>query len=392
MAAFEPTVALAVLAVLAWTGCTPTNAPVDAAGGASRPHAVVLVLEGSAFRAAETRDEAVRVTSEHTGRPAHAIAEEPPIDRVVESAAAKLERAVARAARGEARNAACKKKGRAPATAIAERAETILRVRLEARTTSRPATDAERKALGGSGFVGMLSVVGLGDDTVYETKLDGTVERVTFPGQPTAARQRVRWTGRRLGGKDAAPPPTVREALAKALAAMPAPAAPRWDAVARGLVSGGCPVLGATVAETFLDGATKRRIRAAAVAALGPAPTAAPPVEIVTVVPDALPSDAAPEPVTTPADTAYSCTALCTMHMVELCNNDRTLWSQNGARWENTRCGVRRSEEFLASCYRMQWLSGTYEQSCIRPCETGEDGRIRLVAMLRRSGCIRTDG
>jgi hypothetical protein len=79
------------------------------------------------------------------------------------------------------------------------------------------------------------------------------------------------------------------------------------------------------------------------------------------------------------------------MHMVELCNNDRALWTQNGARWENTRCGVRRSEEFLAACYRMQWLSGTYEQSCMQPCETGDDGRTRLLAMLRRSGCVRSE-
>jgi hypothetical protein len=76
--------------------------------------------------------------------------------------------------------------------------------------------------------------------------------------------------------------------------------------------------------------------------------------------------------------------------MVELCNNDRTLWAQNGSHWENTRCGLRRNEAFLEDCYRMQWLSGTYEQSCIRPCEQNADGRMRLVAMLRRSGCLRT--
>jgi hypothetical protein len=75
--------------------------------------------------------------------------------------------------------------------------------------------------------------------------------------------------------------------------------------------------------------------------------------------------------------------------MVELCNNDRTLWSQHGSRWESTRCGLRRSETFLEDCYRMQWLSGTYEQSCIRPCEESADGRTRLLAVLRRSGCLR---
>jgi hypothetical protein len=154
---------------------------------------------------------------------------------------------------------------------------------------------------------------------------------------------------------------------------MPAVPAAKWESLARGFVTGGCPVLGATVGATFLDGAAERRIRTAAVAALGP--TARPePTETVEATPTPAP-EPAPEVATKPADPTYSCATLCTMHMVELCNNDRALWTQNGARWENTRCGDARSEEFLAACYRMQWLSGTYEQSCMQPCETGDDGR-----------------
>ena len=61
-------------------------------------------------------------------------------------------------------------------------------------------------------------------------------------------------------------------------------------------------------------------------------------------------------------------------------------------RFETTRCGTRRSEAFLEDCYRMQWLSGSYEQSCIQPCENSPEGRTRLVSMLRRSGCLRTGG
>jgi len=266
-------------------------------------------------------------------------------------------------------------------------------VRLDARTTARPATDAERKELGASGFGAMLSAVGLGDDTLYETKLEGTVERVTFPGAAITAKQRVKWTGRRLGRKDAAPPPTIGEALTKALDTMPAMQTPRWESLARGFIGGGCPVLGATIAATFLDGALERRLRTAAVTALGPV-RAPEPMETVEAAPIPAPEpvpEPAPEVATKPADPTYSCTTLCTMHMVELCNNDRALWTQNGARWENTRCGMRRGEEFLAACYRMQWLSGTYQQSCMEPCETGDDGRTRLLAMLRRSGCIRSE-
>jgi hypothetical protein len=76
--------------------------------------------------------------------------------------------------------------------------------------------------------------------------------------------------------------------------------------------------------------------------------------------------------------------------MIELCNNDRSLWNQNGFRWENTRCGQRRDEAFLATCYRMQWLSGTYERACVTPCEESDDGRTRLVTLLRRAGCMRS--
>jgi len=97
---------------------------------------------------------------------------------------------------------------------------------------------------------------------------------------------------------------------------------------------------------------------------------------------------ATPEPAVPATDPSYSCSTLCTLHMVELCNNDRTLWTQHGTRFESTRCGSRRSEVFLEECYRMQWLSGTYQESCIKPCEETAEGRPRLLAMLRRSGCL----
>ena len=377
---------LLVCAALMWAGCTPTPAPVDPTMAAPAPPGVVVVLRGSAFENPATRDEATQVANAQTGRPARAIVEEPPLERVIQSKSSRAERAVARAARNEARSASCLKKGRPFATALAEGADTIVRIRLDAKTTSRPATDAERKELAASRLAGVLSSVGLGGDTVYDTKLDGTVERTTFPGAPATARQRVKWSGRHLGPKGTPPPPSVGDAISKALAAMPAPATARWDQIARGLVSGGCPVLATAVADTFLDdGAPKRRIRAAAAAALDPSPPPSAPA------PEAAPSDPDPAPEPPPTEIVSSCASLCTLHMVELCNNDRSLWTQNGARWENTRCGVRRSEVFLENCYRMQWLSGTYEQSCVQPCERGDDGRARLLAMLRRSGCIRGD-
>ena len=68
--------------------------------------------------------------------------------------------------------------------------------------------------------------------------------------------------------------------------------------------------------------------------------TAAAPTETATAEPE--PSgEPTPEPQPSTIEPAYTCTALCTLHMVELCNNDRTLWAQHGSHWESTRCGLR---------------------------------------------------
>jgi hypothetical protein len=390
----------ALAAALLLAGCPKTPALLDRAASTPGPSGVVLLLRGSAFKQAAARDEAVAVAHEVTGRPVRLLADEPPMERALDSAVRRFDKHVARAARADAGDVACRKKGRAVATVVAEHADVLLRVQLDAATVSHRASADERKELAPQGGLpGMLSSVGLDrGDTVYVTKLDGTVERTTFPGSTTTAKQRVRWAGRRLGKSKETPPPTVRDAIAQALAKMPPPSAARWEVVARGLVAGGCPVLGAAVADTFLaDGAAKRRIRAAATGALGsagkpdeqapPAATDAPPTEMASGGPEP-----APDPAPTTTEPAYTCTTLCTLQMIELCNNDRTLWSQHGSHWETTRCGLRRNEAFLEDCYRMQWLSGTYEASCIRPCEQSAEGRTRLVAMLRRSGCLRSSG
>jgi hypothetical protein len=161
-------------------------------------------------------------------------------------------------------------------------------------------------------------------------------------------------------------------------------------------------VLAAAVGDTLAGGiAAKRRVRTAATAALAP-PAAKPEQQAPGAVPEAIAAASVdPAPVADPdaaspgtdrSDAATVCTNLCSLQMVELCNNDRSLWSQHGSRWEDTRCGVRREEPFLTDCYRMQWLSGTYERACVQPCEDSPESRLRLVTMLRRSGCIRSAG
>jgi hypothetical protein len=80
------------------------------------------------------------------------------------------------------------------------------------------------------------------------------------------------------------------------------------------------------------------------------------------------------------------------MHMVEICNTDKVLWSAHRARWEPTPCGTRRDEQFLAQCYQEQWDTGTFETSCVQPCEASDAGRSRLMAILQEAGCVAGPG
>jgi len=85
----------------------------------------------------------------------------------------------------------------------------------------------------------------------------------------------------------------------------------------------------------------------------------------------------------------YSCSTLCGMHMIELCNRDKILWDSHGRRWEPTACGTMREEAFLKECYRQQWLSGAFHDACLVPCEREEEGRDRLLDLLQGAGCLR---
>jgi len=78
---------------------------------------------------------------------------------------------------------------------------------------------------------------------------------------------------------------------------------------------------------------------------------------------------------------------LCGIHMVELCNGEKTLWISNNTKWQPTSCGTRRDEPFLQDCYRRQWLSGTFRDACVRPCESNVEDRDNLVKLLQTAGC-----
>jgi hypothetical protein len=167
------------------------------------------------------------------------------------------------------------------------------------------------------------------------------------------------------------------------------PAPPAWEAVARRMLHEGCPALALAIADARLAGNPGRAVRAGAVQAL--AATARPRAGTPTSgasksEPSATPTD---EASAAPVDDRPSCRALCNMHMVELCNQDRSLWDANRRTWEATPCGTMRDEDFLQSCYRKQWLSGAFHDACLRPCEATAEGRDQLVRILQGAGCLR---
>jgi hypothetical protein len=104
---------------------------------------------------------------------------------------------------------------------------------------------------------------------------------------------------------------------------------------------------------------------------------------------DAARAASAPGEAEPAGDDKLSCRALCGMHMVEICNNDRALWSSHRSTWEETACGRKRDEAFLQDCYRQQWLNGAFESACLVPCEGSPEGRNRLLSILQDAGCTR---
>lgn len=244
-----------------------------------------------------------------------------------------------------------------------------------------------------------LAAARLGADGVYRLALDpgtappparGILDVFRAPSVPVICTVSVRLVdGSGATPRAAVDGPALPAAVAAGVAQLPALPAARWDLVANGLVKAGCPFMALAVQDLQLrDGRIGRGVRDRALAAMARAagrrtPAPAAPAPAPPVVADA--------PVATPPspDTRYSCEALCGLHMVELCNKDRTLWNQNLVTWERTGCGTRRSEPFLVECYRRQRISGTFQEACVRPCEATPDGRSALLDMLQGAGCLR---
>jgi hypothetical protein len=241
----------------------------------------------------------------------------------------------------------------------------------------------------------LLGMVGLAQrDVAREETVSGEILLWTFARRKEPERASIRTTVVRREPTPFAHPVDPAAAVEEALGKLPSPPPPAWEAVARRLVAGGCPVLGVAVAETRLtDRDARRHIRATALArprARGSAPPSearARPAETDAVEPETQDGQETQE--APPPDERYSCRALCRMHMVELCNRDKALWDAHGEKWDTTSCGTMRSEGFLQDCYRRQWLSGAFHDACVNPCEGAAEGRERLLRILQEAGCLR---
>ncbi|HYR95685.1 MAG TPA: hypothetical protein VEM57_03070 [Candidatus Binatus sp.] len=321
-------------------------------------------------------------------------------------------------------------------TAVHRHLDAVYRASLKYTERSRPATAAElarsgRRAEWLTRFLGAIRLAA--PRTVREEVLSGTIALSAFaPGK--SRRVKVSRTVTSLEPSALTSRLDVEAALADAATRLPAVPAPNWESVARKLVAGGCPFLALEVYETRLEPTrANRALKATALAAIGRSLGKRPPAELaeetaaramaairegdvdwassivrqyeadparktatVRDLKNALaaarrraaeqePSDTTPGP----GEETRSCDALCSMHMVELCNNNKVLWNTNHAKWEPAPCGTRREESFLKECYRQQWLAGTFDNACMRPCESTPEGRDRLIRVLQGSGCFR---
>lgn len=208
---------------------------------------------------------------------------------------------------------------------------------------------------------------------IRDGRVDGEVIATTFGHRPATTRHPIRAQG------DSG---DVVDIFTEAVAALEPPAYPLWDGLARVLLSRGCPLGALAVYDARLrQRPDSRDVLHAALGRPRPAPARTAPAVAATA--------AAVSTIPAPAVQPPSCRALCEVHMVELCNADRDLWTRHRAVWQPTPCGQRRVEGFLRECYERQWLTGTLQDACIAPCRRAPDGRARLLHLLQGEGCMR---
>ena len=396
-----PLLVIALAGACGWrTGFQP---PAPGPDTSARP--VGLITTGSAFARAGVRRR-VAETLERASQRRVVLLDAPASvrDAAVKDLAARLIRANPSIVGYDWRELRCAS-GAGVLTAITRQVDAVYRVSLDYVERSRPATATETAELGplARGF----RVVGLAEPgTVREATAMGSVNGLLFTGRRGSRPIPVARTVTQVEPSALTPRPDVAALASEALQDLPPFRTPEWDTVARRLAASGCPFVALALADAGLTStAAGRVVRTAALATIREAVKHRPrradddaahgltrgeaPEVPETAAPDAAAkagSSGTPAPA---PEQRYSCSALCGMHMIELCNRDKSLWDSHGRRWEPTACGTMREEAFLKECYRQQWLSGAFHDACVVPCEGQSEGRDHLLNLLQGTGCLR---
>jgi len=391
--------ALVALVSVLTTSCGSLRLPRGAWPTAPGGRPVALLMEGSAFTPA-VRTLAARGLEREFNRPVRVIDALP-------TAADDETRALAtrvvgeRSLRYDWREPHCAW-DRTILAGVTYDVGAVYRAVVEYSERERPATDAEWEELNAGRF-GFRRLVER--PRVRQEFVTGTVTRTALVTRDAVVRASLH--RRRLALATDNERIDVGAALADVVRGLGATPDPEWEGLARRQLKQGCPFLALAIADTQLAPGVREPVETAALGAMRggmdrtrgrddaaharkAAPAPSPAADAGHPAPEAHePAEAA---AATAAASAVSCQALCAMHMVEICNMDKVLWSAHRARWEPTPCGMRRDEPFLTECYQEQWDTGTFDTSCVQPCQASDAGRSRLTAILEEAGCVAGPG
>jgi hypothetical protein len=363
---------------------------VAACGRWSRPasrtavagSAVGLVAEGSAFDRPSVREAVVRALEQTSGRHVIVLAGlVEPHNPDAMALVARVRKAEPALRTSESREPRCRDEA-AVLTALVRHVDAVYRVTVDRSERARPRAATEESPHGrvAGAVLGALRLAARGK--VREESVAGSVVVTTFGATGGVRRVPVSRTLVSIEPTVLTDRLDAAAVVADALRTVPPPPAPAWNAVAARLITARCPFLALAVHQAQIAPARPDIRRRALAAARPPSRRHAP----AATVPSPAPAE---EPATPTPDDRYSCTNLCRMHMVEICNQDKVLWDANRKRWEPTPCGSMREDAFLQDCYRQQWLSGAFHESCVEPCEQASEGRDRLLGILQTAGCLR---